>query len=44
MTSNSIYIGLVITSPILNQRRYESVFNEILQYLSAHQSDLMIQY
>ena len=42
MTSNSIYIGLVLVAPIFNQKRYDAVFNEILQYLSLHQQDLHI--
>ena len=43
MNSNSIFIGLVLAAPILNQKRYEAVFNEILQYLSLHQKDILIQ-
>jgi hypothetical protein len=43
MASTSIYVGLVLVAPIFNQKRYESVFNEILQYLSTHQEELIVR-
>ncbi|CDW88620.1 UNKNOWN [Stylonychia lemnae] len=43
MSSQSIFIGITVVAPILNQKRYESVFNEILQYLTTHQQDLITQ-
>ena len=31
--SQTIYIGVQVLSLITNQKRYDAVFNEILQYL-----------
>jgi hypothetical protein len=32
----TIYIGIQLLSPITNQKRYDTVFNEILQYLQMN--------
>lgn len=31
-----IYLGLQLVAPIANQKRYETVLNEVLQYLQIN--------
>ena len=40
-----IYVGLVVSfrDPILNQRRYDAVLNEMLQLLQTHKDDVNIE-
>lgn len=44
MSAQSIYIGLQLTSPLRNQKRYEAVVNEILQYLQMNEEELVVRY
>ena len=44
MSAQSIYIGLQLTSPLRNQKRYEAVINEILQYLQMNEEELVVRY
>ena len=41
----SVYAGLVIDprKPVVNQKRYEAVLNEMLHYLQTHSEQLNIQ-
>jgi hypothetical protein len=41
--SSSIYVGLQVIAPIRNQKRYDAVLNEILQYLQMNQEELLIR-
>ena len=41
--SASIYVGLQVMSPLRNQKRYDAVFNEILQYLQMNHDELTIR-
>lgn len=33
---SSIYVGMQLLSPIINQKRYDYVINEVLQYLQIN--------
>ena len=45
MASESIYIGVVVNaqSPLLNQKRYDAVLNEMLQLLQTHKDEVTIE-
>jgi len=43
MAQSSIYLGLVLEDQLANQRRYEAVLNELLQYLSTHKETVHIK-
>ena len=43
MSQNSIYVGFVLIAPIINQKRYEAVLNEILSFLSTKTEDISVQ-
>ena len=34
--ASDIFLGIQISAPIRNQRRYETVINLLLQYLDSH--------
>lgn len=44
MASASVYVGLVVVNPIVNQKRYGVVIAEVLQYLSTHEDFIMLMY
>ena len=45
MEAGSIYIGVVIgtTAPLVNQKRYDAVLNEMLQLLQTHKDEITIE-
>jgi len=45
MASSAIYIGVVLanSAPLLNQKRYDAVLNEMLQLLQTHKDEVTIE-
>jgi hypothetical protein len=43
MVQTSIYIGLVLEDQLMNQRRYEAVLNEVLQFLTTRTAEVHIK-
>jgi len=39
-----LFVGFTLIANLSNQRRYEMVISEILQYLKAHEHELSIEY
>ncbi len=39
-----LFVGFTLIAPLSNQRRYEIVLSEILQFLKAHEHELCIEY
>jgi hypothetical protein len=39
-----IFVGLTLLIPLSNQRRYEMVLSEIIQYLKTHEHEILIRY
>lgn len=40
----AIFVGHILLAPIGNQKRYEQVLFEILQYLKGHEEDLRVKF
>ena len=38
-----LFVGFTLLMPLSNQRRYEIVLGEILQYLKAHEQEINLE-